>query len=54
MPILAITGNEAMIRNLKRPINRAEFFNLSERKVSWLLIKKLDVAADTIAKGSAL
>ena len=34
MPILAITGNEAMIRNLERPINRAEFFNTQSEKLA--------------------
>ena len=54
MPTFAITGNEATIRNFKRPINNAEFFNLSERKVTWLLIRKLDVAAIiTIISGSS-
>ena len=54
MPTFAITGNDATIRNFKRPINKAKFFNLSERKVTWLLIKKLDVAADITATGNAL
>ena len=54
MPTFAITGNEATTRNFKSPINKAEFFNLSERKVTWLLIKKFDVAANITATGNAL
>ena len=54
MPTFATIGSEAIIRNFKRPTNKAEFFSLSERKVTWLLIKKLDVAADITAKGNAL
>ena len=34
MPTFAITGNEATKRNFRRPTNKAEFFNLSDRKVT--------------------
>ena len=34
MPIFAIIGNDAIKRNLKKPINNANLINLLERKVT--------------------